>query len=81
MGELSKLVKYERQFNWSLTKHKVETELGREITNEEFYSFAKHFEKNFIIQYAMTLEWQANAWDNEVSHWEEPDDMDISFML
>jgi hypothetical protein len=78
--ELSKMVKYERQFNWSLNKHMVEQRLGYEISNEEFVWFAKHFESNFLIQFAETLNWQCEDWD-EVKTWKDPGNPDISHLL
>jgi hypothetical protein len=80
LNELSKFVKYEREFKWTLDKSMVEKRLGYEITNEEFYYFAKHFENNFINQFAITLDWQSDEWE-EVQSWTLPDDLDISMLL
>ena len=69
-SELSKLIKYERQFNWSITKYDVEVLLGRVITNEEFNEFGKLFSEHFKYQYDDTLKWLAENYD-EVKEWDE----------
>jgi hypothetical protein len=54
---------------WSLDKEMVQSELGYEITNEEFILFCKLFQKNFEAQFQDTLEWQAQDWE-EIKTWD-----------
>ena len=79
-NELSKLVKFERDFKWVLDKSMVEKRFGKKMTNEEFYFFAKHFERNYLHQFAITLDWQVDEWDL-VQTWDLPEDLDISCLL
>jgi|688.fasta_scaffold308164_2 hypothetical protein len=54
---------------WTLTKERVELEMGKTITEDEFDLFAKHFQNNLEAQFDDTLEWQASDWD-EVKTWD-----------
>jgi hypothetical protein len=74
--------KYEKTFKWTLTQSMVEGYLGRPVENyEEFIRFCKHFEKNYLIQFGDTLDWQGNSWDSEVKYWDDPEDMDANHMI
>lgn len=53
---------------WKLTKSQVESEMGKQISDEELQYFVKHFKNNFESQFEATLEWQASDWD-EVKTW------------
>lgn len=61
-------MEYSHNIEWTLTKSQVEIEMGKQITDEEFEFFAKHFKNNFEAQFEATLEWQASDWD-EVKTW------------
>jgi transcriptional regulatory protein LevR len=57
------------KIEWTLTKSRVENELGYEIDENLFSLFAKHFQNNFAAQFDATLEMQASNWD-EIKDWE-----------
>jgi hypothetical protein len=78
--ELNGNQKFERNFKWYITKDMVYRRSGLELSDEEFLVFAKHFEQNFMIQYAMVLEWLIDEWD-EIKTWDVPENPDISHLL
>ena len=47
---------------------------------KNLFGLAKHFESNFLIQFADTLDWQCEEWD-EVKTWKDPGNPDISHLL
>jgi hypothetical protein len=61
-------MEYTGNIEWKLTKSQVELEMGKQISDEEFEYFAKHFENNFEAQFESTLESQVSNWD-EVKTW------------
>lgn len=61
-------MEYTGNIEWKLTKSQVESEMGQQISDEEFEYFVKHFKNNFEAQFESTLEWQASDWD-EVKTW------------
>lgn len=76
------LDKYEKTYKWTLTKSMVEGYIGRPLENhKEFIRFCRHFEKNYLIQFEDTLDWQGHSWDSEVKDWDDPEDMDISHII
>jgi len=62
-------LEYKGVTTWTLTKDRVEKEIGKTISNEEFDLFCQHFHNNFLAQFDDTLSWQADDWD-EVKDWE-----------
>lgn len=73
---------YERTFKWKLTKSMVEGYLGRPLENhQEFIKFARQFENHYLIMFEDSLDWMAHAWDSEVKHWDDPEDMDVSHLI
>lgn len=76
------LDKYERTFKWKLTKTMVEGYMGRPLKDhKEFIRFCRHFENHYMIMFEDTLDWMGTAWENEVSYWDDPEDMDISHLI
>jgi hypothetical protein len=61
-------MEYKGNIEWKLTKSQVESEMGKQITDEEFEYFAKHFKNYFEAQFETTLESQVLDWD-EVKTW------------
>lgn len=61
-------MEYTSNIQWKLTKSQVESEMGRQIIDEEFELFCKHFQNNFFAQFEDTFLWQVEDWD-EVKTW------------
>jgi hypothetical protein len=62
------ILEYKGVISWILSKNKVEKEMGKKLSNEEFDLFCQHFHNNFLAQFDDTLSWQVDDWD-EVKDW------------
>ena len=61
-------LEYKGKTNWTLTKKRVELEIGKTISSEEFHLFCRQFHNTLLAQLDDTLTVQTENWD-EMKEW------------